>query len=104
SIAPAATPVWTGLAPEYRNDVASENRVATVLSSCVHAWWTIPWTGSQVSIVHGSPSSMERGPLPTQIPAWQGSTSTHALPSTHEVPWGLGGFEHWPVAASHLPA
>jgi hypothetical protein len=46
---PAATPVWTGFVPEYRNALDVETRVLTVVSSAEHGWCTTPWTGSHVS-------------------------------------------------------
>src|SRR5437667_266457 len=40
---------------------------------------------------------------PTQVPFWQVSVCVQALPSLHAVPSGLAGFEHAPVAGSHVP-
>ena len=42
--------------------------------------------------------------MPVQVPAWQVSVCVHALPSLHGSPFGAAGFEHVPVAWSHVPA
>lgn len=39
-----------------------------------------------------------------QAPAWHVSDCVHALPSLHVVPSAFAGFEHVPVAVSHVPA
>src|SRR5206468_13082254 len=44
------------------------------------------------------------GVLPVHAPAWHVSAGVHALPSLHAVPSGLAGFEHVPLAGSHVPA
>ncbi len=41
---------------------------------------------------------------PTHVPLWQVSVRVHALPSLHAVPSAAAGFEHRPVAGSHVPA
>jgi hypothetical protein len=41
---------------------------------------------------------------PTQLPPWQVSVCVQALPSLHVVPSDAAGFEHAPVAGSHVPA
>jgi hypothetical protein len=38
-----------------------------------------------------------------QTPFWQASLTPHAFPSSQIVPFGRGGFEHWPVAGLHVP-
>ena len=40
---------------------------------------------------------------PTQLPAAQVSRTVQASPSSQAVPSGAGGFEHVPVARSHVP-
>jgi hypothetical protein len=42
--------------------------------------------------------------LPVQVPAWQVSVCVHELPSEHELPLALAGFEQTPVAELHDPA
>jgi hypothetical protein len=39
-----------------------------------------------------------------QDPAWQVSSSVHALPSLQVVPFTAAGFEHNPVDGLHVPA
>ena len=41
---------------------------------------------------------------PTHEPAWQLSVLVHSLPSLHEVPSGLAGFEQVPLAELQVPA
>jgi len=41
---------------------------------------------------------------PVQTPAWQVSVCVQALPSLQPVPFATIGFEHMPVAESHVPA
>ena len=38
------------------------------------------------------------------VPAWHVSVCVQALPSLQSVPFGTFGFEHVPVAGSHVPA
>jgi len=40
---------------------------------------------------------------PVQVPPWQVSVWVHAFPSSQALPFGFGGFEHTPVATSHVP-
>jgi len=44
------------------------------------------------------------GFIPVQVPFSHVSVWVHALPSLHAVPSGFAGFEHIPVAGSHVPA
>ncbi len=37
-------------------------------------------------------------------PSWHVSPIVHALASVHDVPSDAAGFEHSPVAVSHVPA
>ena len=46
-----------------------------------------PATGSQMSVVHGFPSSQLRDEPAVQMPARQVSAPLHTLPSLHEVPF-----------------
>jgi hypothetical protein len=41
---------------------------------------------------------------PVHPPAWQVSVWVQALPSLQGVPFGLAGFEQWPVVGSQVPA
>ena len=38
------------------------------------------------------------------VPAWHVSLCVQALPSLHDEPFAFAGFEHVPVAVSHVPA
>ena len=42
--------------------------------------------------------------LPVQVPLWQVSLCVHALPSLHDAPLFLAGFEHVPVPGLQVPA
>jgi hypothetical protein len=44
------------------------------------------------------------GSAPEQLPDWQVSVCVQALPSLHEMPLALAGFEHVPVSAPQAPA
>src|SRR5437867_5472961 len=44
------------------------------------------------------------GWLPVHVPLSHVSVCVHAFPSLHAVPSGLAGFEHVPLAGSHVPA
>jgi hypothetical protein len=64
-----------------------------------------PVAGSHVPAAwHWSLAEHVTGLAPTQLPAWQVSLCVHALPSLHAVPFAAAGFEHAPVAGSHVPA
>src|SRR6185369_6936019 len=41
---------------------------------------------------------------PAHTPAWQVSLCVQALPSSHDEPFALLGFEQSPVSGSHVPA
>jgi hypothetical protein len=43
------------------------------------------------------------GFVPVQTPAWQLSVWVQELPSLHEEPSALAGFEHVPVVGLHVP-
>jgi hypothetical protein len=43
------------------------------------------------------------GFAPVHDPLWQVSLCVHASPSSHAVPSPATGFEHVPVAGSHVP-
>src|SRR5262245_24978970 len=66
--------------------------------------WVQPDAGSQLSVVHGSLSLQSSAAPPVQVPAWQVSFVEQALPSLHDVPSVLLGFEHTPVVVSQVPA
>ena len=51
-----------------------------------------------------SAAAQATGLLPTHAPAWHESLWVHALWSLHEVPSAAAGFEHVPLAGSHVPA
>src|SRR5438093_2057123 len=59
--------------------------------------------GLQESSVQGFRSSQSMTD-PAQIPPVQTSFAVQALPSSHGVRSGFGGFEHSPVRGSHTPA
>jgi hypothetical protein len=64
-----------------------------------------PVAGSHVPAAwHWSLAEHVTGFEPTQLPAWHESLCVHALPSLHAVPFAAAGFEHAPVAGSHVPA
>ena len=64
-----------------------------------------PVAGSQVPASwHWSVAVQVTGVPPVQTPAWQVSPVVQALPSLHVVPSVATGFEHAPVAGSHVPA
>ena len=62
-----------------------------------------PVAGSQLSSVQGLPSLQLGAGPPTQLPPLQVSLCVHASPSSHAVPSPSAGFEHMPVAGSHVP-
>jgi hypothetical protein len=88
------------------------------VSLCVHAlpslhavplgfggFEQLPVPGSHVPTSwHWSDAVQVTGLAPTHAPAWHVSLCVQALPSLHAVPLGFGGFEHAPVAGSHVPA
>jgi hypothetical protein len=41
---------------------------------------------------------------PAHVPDWQVSVCVQALPSLHEVPFALAGFEQAPASTPHAPA
>src|SRR5205823_3398771 len=53
---------------------------------------------------HWSGGAHRTGVPGAHVPLSQASPVVHASPSSHEVPFGLGGFEHLPVAGSQVPA
>ena len=64
-----------------------------------------PVSGSHVPTRwHWSCAVHPTTPAGVQTPDWQASPVVQALPSLHDVPFGFGGFEHAPVAGSHVPA
>jgi hypothetical protein len=64
-----------------------------------------PVDGSQVPATwQASCAAHVTGLLPSQLPLWQVSVCVQASPSLHEVPFAAIGFEHTPVAGSHVPA
>ena len=53
---------------------------------------------------HWSLAAHNTGFVPVHTPAWHVSVCVHALPSLHAVPFAACGFEHVPLAGSHVPA
>lgn len=52
---------------------------------------------------HASVAVHTTGLAPVHTPDWQVSSCVHAFPSLHTVPLARAGFEHWPLAVSHVP-
>ncbi len=53
---------------------------------------------------HWSDAVQVTGFEPVHVPFWHESVWVQALPSLHVVPLAAFGFEHAPVAVSHVPA
>jgi len=65
----------------------------------------VPVCGSHVPARwHWSNAVHVTGLPPVQAPAWQLDVPVQALPSLHEVPFALGGFEQAPAATPQAPA
>ena len=79
--------------------LASAHEVPAAAGVCV-----TPATGSQLSDVHGLPSSTATAEPGMQAPSWQASPAVQALLSLHAVPLVAAGFEHAPVLGSQVPA
>lgn len=62
-----------------------------------------PLDGLQASVVQGLWSSTATWVPGVQVPAWQVSVWVQALPSVHEEPFDLAGFEQAPVDALQVP-
>ena len=62
-----------------------------------------PVEGLQASVVQGLWSSTATWAPGVQVPAWQVSVWVQALPSVHEEPFDLAGFEQAPVDALQVP-
>ena len=78
-----------------------------VLFVCAHD------PATQVSSVHGLASLQSAAvvhctqpgiTVPAQVPPVHVSADVHVFPSLHAVPFVAGGFEHVPLAGSHVPA
>src|SRR6185295_19275439 len=64
-----------------------------------------PVAGSQTPATwHWSDAVHCTGLAPVQTPDWHVSICVHLLLSLHAVPSAATGFEHAPVAGSHMPA
>jgi hypothetical protein len=64
-----------------------------------------PDVGSHVPATwHGLEATHATGFDPVHAPPWHVSLWVHALPSLHTVPFVAVGFEHEPLAGSHVPA
>src|SRR5947207_1932004 len=64
-----------------------------------------PLAGSQVPTWwHWSWAAQTTGFVPVQLPPWQVSVCVQASPSLQAAPSGFAGFEHTPLAGSHVPA
>src|SRR2546428_231376 len=65
----------------------------------------VPVVGEQVPAMwHWSEAVHATGLLPVHTPLWQVSVCVQALPSLQVLPLAFAGFEHVPVAGSHVPA
>src|SRR5438046_1392894 len=56
------------------------------------------------AVWHWSEAVQTTGLEPVQVPFWQVSVWVQASPSLQAVPLVMAGFEHVPVAGSHVPA
>jgi hypothetical protein len=54
-------------------------------------------------MVHMLLSSQLRAEPAAQAPAMHTSMTVHIFPSSQAMPFGFAGFEHMPVAGSHMP-
>jgi hypothetical protein len=64
-----------------------------------------PEDGSQAPAAwHWSDAAQTTWLPAAQMPAWQVSFRSQALPSLHDVPLAAAGFEHAPVVELQLPA
>jgi hypothetical protein len=65
----------------------------------------VPLRGSHVPATWQTPGAPHVVVAPAvHVPATQVSFVSQALTSLHDVPSVAGGFEHWPVDVSHVPA
>src|SRR5438477_346598 len=86
-------------APSQRSPLS--HAVPLVLAGSEHA----PVAGLQVPAVwHWSEAVQTTGSLPVHTPPSQVSVRVQASPSLHAVPSAFAGFEHIPLAGSHVPA
>jgi hypothetical protein len=64
----------------------------------------VPFAGSHVPATWQASLAVQMtGSPPVHTPAWQASTSVHALPSSQPVPSGAVGFEQTPLVGSQVP-
>jgi hypothetical protein len=90
-------PAWQVSAPLHT--VPSAQLVPFATAALWH-----PSTGSQLSAVHGLPSSQASGVPAVQLPDWQLFVPLHTVPSTsHDVPFATGVLRQ-PSTASHESA
>jgi hypothetical protein len=97
-IGPVHTPDWQVLVAVQA--LLSEHGVPSAADGLEHA----PVAGSHVpALWQASGVAQLIGFAPEQMPFWHVSACVHALASLHAAPLPLGGFEHAPVAESHVP-
>ena len=96
--APAQLPAWQlSLCVQA---LPSSHAVPSALFGLAHT----PVAGSHVPASwHPSCAAQVTGFDPVHAPAWQVSLWVHASASSHALPSALLGFEHTPVAGSHVP-
>ena len=63
--------------------------------------WTQPEPGSQLSTVHGLPSSQSLPSPPAHTPPAQLSPRTHSSPSSQPLPSSTGSTAQSPVSGAH---
>src|SRR5205085_860069 len=96
-IVPPHVPVCLQISSALHRLPSLHERPAAIVST------QAPVRGSQTLARHWSVVEHATGFAPVQLPAWQVSNCVHAFPSLHGAPSLLAGFEHVPVAASHVP-
>ena len=98
-VPPPQTPAWQVL-PDVHWFVSLQ-AVPSMASGFEHA----PVPGSQVPATwHWSDAGHVLTVPPPQTPAWQVLPDVHWFVSLQAVPLATAGFEHTPVAGSHVPA
>ena len=54
--------------------------------------------------LHAPDTGQTTGFDPVHVPDWQASVCAQSSASSHDVPFGLFGFEQTPVVVLHVPA
>src|SRR5206468_729296 len=99
AVPPVHTPAWHVSAVVHA--LPSLHAVPSGLAGLEH----VPVAGSHVPASwHWSWAVQVTGLLPVQVPLSHVSLWVQAFPSVHAVPSAFVGFEHIPVAGSHVPA